>query len=39
MEELQEYTGVSGRIEITSDHRTLLPTAIFEVQKGEIVKL
>ncbi len=39
MEQFQGYIGVSGQIEITPDHRTLLPTAMFAVQKGEIVKL
>jgi len=38
MEQLKKYEGVSGDITITKEHKTLLPTAIFEIQKGEIVK-
>lgn len=39
MKEFKSYDGVSGRIEITQEHRTLFPTAIFEIKDGKIVKV
>ncbi len=39
MENFKEYNGASGKIIITSDNKTLLPTAIFELQNGEAVKI
>ena len=39
MEQFEEYRGVSGLITITDDHKTLLPTAIYELDKGNIEKV
>ena len=39
MEAIQTYDGVAGTIEFTDDHRTLFPTAIFELQDGEAIKV
>lgn len=39
MERFRNYEGASGTITITDDYRTLMPTAIFELQNGEIVKV
>lgn len=38
MENLKEYKGVSGKIEFTSDRRTIFPFSIFEIQDG-LIKL
>lgn len=37
MDEFKEYDGVSGKIVITEDNKTLFDTAIFELQNGEAV--
>ena len=39
MKELTEYNGVSGRIIFTPDNKTILPTAIFEVNDGNIFRI
>ena len=39
MEEFDSYEGVSGRIFITQDHKTIIPMAIYELQDGEIMRL
>ncbi len=39
MKEFKSYDGVSGKITVTDDHKTILPTAIYELRNGEIVKL
>lgn len=39
MSNFKSYLGVSGEIEITPDHHTIFPTAIFEVNKGIISKV
>ncbi|TRZ64904.1 MAG: hypothetical protein D4Q79_00500 [Spirochaetia bacterium] len=38
MSEFKSYDGVSGKITITGDYKTIMPTAIFEVQNGDIIK-
>ena len=39
MENFERYEGASGEIVLTADHKTLLPTAIFELQDGEAIKI
>ncbi len=39
MENFKSYRGVSGEIVVTDQRHTLLPTAIFELQNGEAVRL
>ena len=39
MRNFKEYVGVSGVITMTEDHKTFLPTAIFELQDGVISKI
>lgn len=39
MEEFTSYEGVSGTITITEDKKTIIPTAIYKLQEGEIVKI
>ncbi len=39
MKEFKSYDGVSGKITITEDNKTLLPTAIYELRDGEIIRL
>ncbi|MEA1929756.1 MAG: penicillin-binding protein activator [Patescibacteria group bacterium] len=39
MEDFETHNGVSGEITITPEHITLMPTAIFEVEDGEIIRL
>lgn len=39
MSHFQSYNGVSGKIEVTPDKHTLLPTAIFELRGGNISKV
>ncbi len=38
MKDFKEYDGVSGKLTITSDGRTNLPLAIFQLEKGKINK-
>lgn len=38
MKNFSEYQGVSGKLQITSDGKTLLPTAIFEIGTGGGIK-
>lgn len=39
MKSFASYDGVSGKLEITGDHRAILPTAIFEIKKGKIKRI
>src|SRR3989344_133285 len=39
MRQIKEYDGASGLIKFTADGKTLLPTAIFDLQDGNIVKI
>jgi len=39
MEEFKEYDGVSGKIRMTDDHKTIIPTAIYELDNGNIKKI
>lgn len=39
MRGFKEYNGVSGLITITADNKVLFPTAIFEIQSGEVRKI
>lgn len=39
MHDFKEWDGVSGKIEITPENRTILPTALFELKDGEISRL
>ena len=39
MEQFTNYKGASGDIVITSDHKTLLPTAIFKLNQGSAQKI
>ncbi len=39
MEDLDKYEGVSGEITFTENHKTLLPTALFELRDGEATKI
>ena len=39
MAKLENYKGVSGNIVLTEDHKTLFPTAVFEIQDGQFVKV
>jgi len=39
MKGINMYEGVSGTIAITNENKTIFPTAVFELQKGEVIKL
>lgn len=40
MKSFSEYDGVSGQLKITSDGRTILPTALFQIDsKGNIIRV
>jgi branched-chain amino acid transport system substrate-binding protein len=39
MKNFKNYDGVSGKLEIASDGRPYLPTALFELQNGKVVRL
>ena len=39
MNDFESYNGVSGQITITEDGRTLMPTAIYLLDNGEIKKI
>ena len=39
MEEFKEYDGVSGKIRMTDDHKTIIPTAIYELDNGNIRRI
>lgn len=39
MRDFKEYKGVSGTITVTDDNKVLFPTAIFEIQNGQVVKI
>ena len=39
LKKLSSYQGTSGPINFTADHRTLLPTAFFEINDGQFKKL
>lgn len=39
MEEFKEYNGVSGEIRMTDDHKTIIPTAIYELDNGNIRRI
>jgi hypothetical protein len=35
----ERYEGVSGIITMTKDHKTIIPTAIYELKNGVIEKI
>lgn len=39
IENFKNYEGVSGKLEVAPNGRTYLPTALFELQNGKIVRL
>ena len=39
MKEFESYEGVSGRIFITQENKTIIPMAIYELQNSEIVRI
>lgn len=39
MKSFKEYDGVSGKLQIGSDGRTFIPTALFELQDGKVTRV
>lgn len=38
-ERFESYEGVSGAIRMTEDHKTIFPTAIYELHEGDIIRV